>query len=554
MKKLKFIAILLITSISALLLVSSTDSYYFKINKSFELFSSVIKQLSKNYVEDIDPETLVVHGIKGILDHLDPYTVYYDKKETEDIDVLTTGAYTGFGITVSTVDSMITIMGIRDGYPAQKHGLRIGDRIYKIDSTVVLNLSTKQLRQYTRGEAGAESEIYILRDGLEDTIHVTVPRQRIKIDNVSYSTILNEKIGYIKLERFSRNATEELRKALNELKYMKDLEGLILDLRDNPGGLLESAVSVSEIFVPDGSEIVSTKGRNDARSFTYKSNVEPTEPELPLIVLINNRSASASEIVAGAIQDLDRGLILGQRSYGKGLVQTVIDLPYDANLKLTTARYYTPSGRCIQRLNYDGVKNEKDTSKLDTNIFYTKNGRPVKEYKGILPDSIIDDEKAYSEIVRELKKQHLIFKYANEFTGNKDSLGSEFKTEDKIFSKFNKYVIDSGFIVNSSLHNYLETIRETAEKEEYSDETLSRIEKLENKIIAEQKKELKSSKEIISELLDKEIRKRFSGEKEIIKMELDDDKTVITAMHLIKTQKYRKILALDKEKVDKSEN
>lgn len=555
MRKIKIISGFIVLAFSALLISASNDGYYFKVNKSFEIFGEVFRQIAANYVDEIDPEVLIDHGINGMLLRLDPYTSYYTEKDAEDIDILTNGTYTGFGITVGTVDSLLTITGVREGYPAQRSGIRIGDRIYKIDSIVVLRSNSGELRQYTRGAPGEKSEIHILRDGLDDTLHFFITREKIKINNVSVAQVINDSIAYIKLERFSRNSSEELSSALNKLRHEAKISGLILDLRNNPGGLLEAAVDVSELFVPRGSLIVSTKGRKPRNNYSYRSRTHPKEPTLPLAVIINENSASASEIVAGAIQDLDRGVILGRRSFGKGLVQSVVDLPYKSNLKLTTARYYTPSGRCIQKMDYTKLHSEygKASRMRGDSVFYTEAGRPVRESTGILPDTIVADHD-YPGYIKQLFRRHVIFNFANVKSAHFDDIPEIVNNEAELMNEFEKYLDKSNYSYQSKIGEYLDKIGKLADGNDMSSDTRDLIRKLEKKIRAEEKNMLGKHHDELVKLLAMEIKSRFVSDVEMQEESIFEDNCVMTASELLSSKKYRELLTAEPDGTDSGKN
>ncbi len=531
---------------------SADDEYYYKINKSFETYGAIFKEISFHYVEDIDPEELVRLSIEGMLGKLDPYTVYYDEEEVEDLELLTYGSYNGLGITVGVYDSMLTIVDVEEGFPAENAGLRIGDHIYKIGAAVVLNESTEELRQYTRGEPGTEVDVWVLRDGISDTLHYTLKRDRIRVSNVSYSGYVGDGIGYIKLERFSQSSAQEFLSAFNRLREGRKLEGLIIDVRDNPGGLLESAVSICEMFVPRGSVIVSTRGRNFHERFTYKSLTDPEEPELPLVVLINGRSASASEILAGAMQDLDRGVIVGQRSYGKGLVQSVFELPYNSTIKITTSKYYTPSGRSIQKIDFANLLRNKE-SEPDTSVFYTKNHRKVLEYKGIMPDTAISEEE-YSDFIIDLFEHNHFFEFANIYTSALDSLPADFEVDAKVLDKFSNYLNEKDFRYESPLEMEIERIREIAEENINNDEIIKLVKKLEKSADIEESKYLEQYKEDITEILEAEILRRLKPYSYVIGSRLDDDRIIRTARQLLTEGQYKSILAGSDDTKNKSEN
>ncbi len=530
--------------IAGLVLSASNDSFYFKVNKSFDIFGSIFRELSSNYVLGLEPDELINAGIEGMLAKLDPYTVYYDESETSDLDVITHGNYTGLGITVGYRDSMITVIGIHDGYSAHRSGLRVGDRIYKIDSTIVLNLPTSKLRQYTRGKPGAKANLLVIREGLKDTLHIGLVREQIHLNNVAYSGFLNDSIGYIKLERFSRQSANEVKSAISDLRNSGKLSALVLDLRYNPGGLLESAVEISEIFLKKGSMIVSTKGRNSRTMYEYRSRVEPIEKDLPLAVLINDYSASASEIVAGALQDHDRAIVLGKTSFGKGLVQSLFDLPYRSKLKMTTARYYTPSGRCIQKVDFE--KNITSTSlrpDIDTAIFYTDNGRKVIEYNGITPDSIIK-EPDYPELIKDFGKENMLFNFATAYSAKIDSLPEDFTYSNKLIDQFKQYLKDKNYHFNSISNKILNEVKEIAKNDDYSPKTKRKITELDSLIRLEYDTNVDKYSESIGKILEKEIVKRFYPEGQLIRRNLADDKVIESTLKLFSPEKYNKILAI----------
>ncbi len=520
-----------------------TGSYLFKINKSFEIFGAVFREISANYVDEVDPEQLVDYALDGMLEKLDPYTVYYDEEASDDVNYLVKGSYIGLGITIGRMDSMLTILEVVDGYPASNAGIRIGDKIFEVDGHRVLNMKVDKLRKYTRGDIGTSMVMKVLRE--KDTLTKNLKRGQIKISNVSYSDLLFNDFAYIKIERFSKTTAEELRLALNRIKSRSNINGIILDLRDNPGGLLQAAVSVCEIFLPKGSKIVTTKGRKNSSEFTYRSVLDPMEPDLPLAVLINKRSASASEIVAGAIQDLDRGIVIGERSFGKGLVQSVIDLPYKTNLKMTTAKYYTPSGRCIQKLDYSTVRHGSDKAGRthDTSDFYTMNGRPVNASNGIKPDICIDSA-GTSKFIDNLKKKFMFFKYANSYSAKLDSLPDDFAVDNEMLEDFSRFTLDNKeFQYQTEMITQIKNARKIARDERLSDNILNDISLLEKKIAVEEEKIIFKYKAEISEILEEEIKSRFLSQIQMTELSLSDDEFITLAAKTLRSANYGKILA-----------
>ncbi len=509
-------------SLLVLLLTSSNDEFYFKVNKSFEIFGAVFKQISSSYVDDIDPQDLMDDGIEGMLKNLDPYTVFINENDGESIDIITDGSYVGVGITVGTRDSMLTIVEVQDDYSARKKGVRIGDRILKVDTANVLYSESEELRKFTKGKIGTELDMWLLRDGIEDTIKVKLRRDEIRIKNVSYSGMINDSVGYIKLERFTRNSKDEVVKAFQELKNKNKLHGLIFDLRDNPGGLLESAVSITELFIPQGSKIVSIKGRNKKEERVYYSDATPLDTTIPMAVLINSMSASASEIVAGALQDLDRAIIIGERSFGKGLVQTVFELPYNTAVKVTTSKYYTPSGRCIQRFEFHN-KYKSNIEHSDT-LFYTKNKRQVVESDGIEPDSVVSFDK-YSGFTKFLLKKDLFFRFANVYTSKLNNLSLNLSEDKNVCMEFASYIKSKNLETEYPLNKQIYDLEKIALDEKISGKVLKKLDELKVRLKNENYNPIINHNKEIAKILDKEIKKRILSQNDMIKLKILIERT-----------------------------
>ncbi len=541
MKKRFFGVLILAISLSAIFYgFNNTD--YFKINKSFEIFGTVFREISNNYVLEIEPEIMIKNGINGMLSTLDPYTEFYTEEFAEDMDILTEGIYTGFGFTISQIDNQTTIIGLNENNSAYRKGLRIGDRIYQIDTAVVLNISSDLLKKYTRGTLGSSANVKIIREGRSDTLSFVLTRENINLPNISYFGVTENNIGYIKIESFTKNSPGEVRNAFMQMKNETDLKGLILDFRYNPGGLLSSAIGIVELFVPKGSVIVSTRGKNKNEDFEYVSLAEPIEPNLPLAVIINSSSASASEIVAGAIQDLDRGVIIGQRSFGKGLVQSIFDMPYNTYLKMTTAKYYTPSGRCIQKLKFGELYNRREvTPNTDTTIFYTKNGRKVYELTGILPDTIVEID-TMSYMLGSLFDNDLMFNFATYYSSRFDSISKNFEVNDKIFGEFEKYIKNKEYTYLSPTADYLREIDKIMTKTNYPKQVINNLKSLKKSIEKEDKKDLRKYKKEISQIIRYEILRRFHPESYILKESLSEDKDFKTANSILSKNLHKKIL------------
>ncbi len=541
----------------------SSDSLYYEVNKSLMVFGDLFRQVNSNYVDDVEPDEMLRRGLDGMLEYLDPYTTYISNDESDQVDMLTKGFYGGLGVTIAEINGETTVVDVAEGYAADEAGIRIGDKIYMIDSVVVLNSDHKELRQYTRGAAGSELTAHIIREGLGDTLVLNLKREKIQMRTVSYAGFLGGatgdgvtgeidegNIGYIKLDRFARGANAQFRQALDDLKHRKAMKGLIVDLRGNPGGLLDAAVSISEIFVPTGSQIVSTRGRSPLAGKEYVARGIPKEPELPLVILIDKGSASASEIFAAAIQDLDRGVLVGERSFGKGLVQTISSLPFEATLKMTTARYYTPSGRCIQRIKYEEQRTHHDdqaelaAEPHDSTIFYTQGGRPVYESNGIRPDVHVSSEPA-SEYVRDLKDGHMLFRFGTRYSARMRELPQDFHADSTALKQFAAFLEEEHFVHDQDILSAIEVLEEKfAADEDFSDFS-PRMQILRDDLARLRTSMIERHADEVLAELDREISARFLTRAERIAAGLGDDPQVQTAVDILNDQeRYGKILDL----------
>lgn len=522
------------------------DDIFFKIDKSIDIFGKIYKEVLLNYVDEVDPEKFMRAGIKGMLSELDPYTVFIDEKHREDVDALTTGKYGGIGVSISKFDDQIVITKVLKNYPADMAGIKVGDVIIEIDDIPTKDKSLDEVRTYMIGKPGTPIKLKISREGFENILTFEITRAEIEVKNITYYDFIDDGIAYIKLERFSRNAGEELRKAIKNLQIRGEIKGLILDLRDNPGGLLDAAVDVVEKFVPEGSLIVSTRGRKPDALRNYYSNEKPTLPDIPLCVIVNNSSASASEIVAGAIQDLDRGVIIGTKTFGKGLVQTISYLSYNTFLKITTAKYYTPSGRCIQEIDYfhkpDGVFISKPDS--EQKVYKTKNGRIVYAQGGIMPDTVVPETKR-SDFVESLAQKRLFFKFANLFAIRYKTLPENFKIDEQILEQFKKFVEKNNFAFRDSFEINLEKAVAYAKKQGYQNGYLETIEFTLNKVKTQKIDYFNLYRDEIARELMREILARYKYEDELIAWGLSNDVQVKTAIAILKEKKtYNSILSL----------
>jgi carboxyl-terminal processing protease len=520
------------------------DDIYTKINKNMDIFGRVYKEIALNYVDEVDPDKFMKAGIEGMLSTLDPYTSFIDESRRDEVDLLTTGKYGGIGITIGLRDSAVVISEIMDGYSAQREGLRRGDKIIEIDGVIITGSKINDIRGLVRGQTGTTLKMKILRQDRE--YEYTLTRQDIQLKNVTYKGVMEDGIGYIKLERFNRYSENEVIDALTELKAKSEIKGLVLDLRDNPGGLLDAAVAILNKFVDRGSLLLSTKGRKSDSEKKYFSYEDPVfNKTIPIAVLVNQNTASASEIVAGAIQDLDRGVIVGTKSFGKGLVQVYTPLSYNDQLKITNQKYFTPSGRWIQSKNYfkenvNGVF--KSNPYLNISDFKTLNGRLVSSEGGIIPDSLISAA-GDNELMDEMLMQDVYYQFASKYVGEHPD-GSSFVLDDYVLNEFYIFVNSGQVEFSTKAETELGHLKKVINDRNYSDKTKSYIAELESELRSERLRDFESSKPEIRRLLEIEIMKKYNKtENEIMDISLRDDLQLQTAISIIRNKDlYNRIL------------
>jgi carboxyl-terminal processing protease len=536
----KFLLILTGVIIGAILVgFTGTDpDYFFKINKSIDIFGVVYREVAANYVEEVDPEKFMEAGIDGMLGMLDPYTNFIAEREADEVQLITSGTYGGIGVTIGLRDGFITILSLMDGYSAQRQGVQPGDRVIEVDGKPIKGMNPQDIRSLTRGEPGTEVRVRIERIDEPQSLEFILVREKIQLKNVTYADYISDGIAYIRLERFTMGAGDELRLALKELKLKGTMRGIILDLRGNPGGLLEAAVDVVEKFVAKGNLVVSTKGRTPESEKKYLVTEDPLVPDIPLVVLVNGQSASASEVVAGAIQDLDRGLIVGTRSFGKGLVQTVMPLVYNTQLKITTANYYTPSGRCIQEIDY-GNRTAKGvfaaTPDSLKRTFKTLKGRLELEAGGIEPDSTVK-ETEQSALYQELLRRSMFFRFASSYASHYPDTPKVFNGT-TLIAEFGKFLDSLKFTYRDEVEVKLGELCDAADKCKYSDEIKNNVAELKSKILAEKNITLDRYSEELLSSLKPEIMSRYKGERGRIEEGLRDDVQVKTAVSLLSDRK-----------------
>ncbi|MCX7832677.1 MAG: S41 family peptidase [Ignavibacteria bacterium] len=519
------------------------DDIYERINRNLEIFGKTYKEIALNYVDNLDIDKFMRAGIEGMLSTLDPYTVYYDEKSKAEIDLITAGKYGGVGITIELHDSILVITDIMSGYEAERKGLRQGDIILEIDGTNIKNYKLDKIRTMVRGEPGTQVKFKIERN--KETFEVTLTRQEIILKNIPFYGFIgnpSDGIGYIKLSRFTATSVNEMENTIKNLKVNSNLKGLIIDLRNNGGGLLDAAIGILNKLVPKNNLLLITKGNQiDAsgikkeREEKFFSKEEPIlPPDIPLVILINGSTASASEIVAGAIQDLDRGVIVGTTSLGKGLVQQIKDIGYNSKLKITTQRYFTPSGRWIQQKNYF-LENKYgvfiDNFIQENQTFKTINGRTVYANGGITPDIEVKME-PNSEVYNFLLKKDAFFKFANYYLQKYPDIKT-FECTDIAFKEFEEFLIYNGIFYSSFEELKLKEVKDSAEKKNYPDSFLNKIETLIELSKKESEKEFLLAKEELKIIIENEINKRLLSEEERIAKSFDKDKQIQEAINLL---------------------
>lgn len=527
-------------------IVVGDGDFLLKIYRGIDVFGKVYKEVASNYVDEIDPDKFMRAGIEGMLKTLDPYTVYIDESERDEIDLVTTGRYGGVGITVGIRDGSITVVGLLEGFSASKHGIQIGDRILEIDGQSLTNATFDAVRSRVRGAPGTEIRMKVMREGEPEPIEFLLLREEIPVRNVPYAGFVSPGIGYVRLERFSRSAGNDVRLAIRELTGQEKLDGLILDLRDNPGGLLDMAVDVASKFLPESSLVVTTKGRRKDADRQYRTAGKPMLLDLPVVVLVDRGSASASEIVAGAIQDLDRGIILGTRTFGKGLVQTITSLSETTSLKITTGRYFTPSGRSIQEIDYFHRTENGDVRIIPDSLrreFRTSHNRAVFEAGGIQPDSVIY-AREWSSFTGALMEKAVFFKYANKFASRTKAIPDGFEAGPETLRDFENYANGIGFSFKDELAENLSGMEEMARKGNYGPGVMTKIGELQKALSLESRSHFLRHEEELRQLLTLEIIGRINGEKDRVKASLKKDPQVVCAISLVRGRsKYQQLLS-----------
>lgn len=519
----------------------------FEIAKNVDIFVSILKELNAKYADEISPGDLTKTAIDAMLSSLDPYTVYYPESQIEDYKMMTKGQYGGIGALIQQHGDYIVISEPYEDCPAHQAGLMAGDRILSVNKQSMKNRSSSDVSEYLKGQPGTKITIEVERYGQSKPLSFDVVRKEIKFPSVPYSGMVSDEVGYIKLDQFTEKASSEVKEAFVKLKE-QGMKYLIFDLRNNGGGLLQEAVNIMNIFVDQGTMISETKGKLESQHNVYKTRFPVTDKTIPVVVLVNEYSASASEIVSGAFQDLDRGVIMGRKTFGKGLVQNVLPLSYNTSMKITIAKYYIPSGRCVQNIEY--FKNDTVTptrTKIPDSLavaYKTKNGRTVYDKGGVEPDVISPDTVA-SNLLLALVLNNLIFDYATQYRATHATIpeAKDFRVNDEIYNDFIHFLKDKEYTYTTETEKVLEDLKEVAEDEQYFKDISALYDSMKKKIEEEKSTELQKYKAEISDYLASEIISRYYYQKGKYVDMLRCDPEISAAKDLLLNQaRYKSIL------------
>ena len=534
MKRISFVA-LITTLCLSLSLIAQEKQNNFEIAKSLDIYNSLLRELNLNYVDEINPGELNEAAIKAMLDGLDPYTVFIPESDIENAKFMTTGEYGGIGAVIQYDGEFTRISEPYYGWPAQKAGIIAGDIILEVNGVDCKKKNTQEVSDLLKGQPGTEVTMKLKRYGQEKPLEIKLKREKVKIDNIPYYKVFDNGVAYLSLSGFTRDAARELKEKFMEMRKDRQLKGFILDLRGNGGGLMNEAVDIVNLFIPKGKAVVSMKGKAANANSMHPTTNDPVDLEIPLAILVDGNSASASEIVAGAIQDYDRGVIIGQRTFGKGLVQNILPLSYNTQMKVTVAHYYIPSGRCIQEIDYS---HKKDTTQMkkDTlgKAFKTMGGRTVYEGHGIMPDVKVDRD-PYATVTAYLYAKNYIFDYANKYYSEHKSIDSadRFQIDEATYQDFMKFVKDKKFSYTTESEKAIAKLKKTAKDEGYLDKIQPQIDLLEKNLAAEKDKDLLSNRKDIEELLRSEIVGRYYYQKGRIVTSLNDDPDLKRAFEIL---------------------
>jgi len=534
--KIKIVSIVVVFLFSSVF-ISAQNSNNFEISKNLDIYTTLYRELNTNYVDNLNPGDLMKTGIDAMLESLDPYTVYIPESEAEDYKFITTGQYGGVGALIQKQGELIVVAEPYEGKPAHLAGIKAGDKILEVDGKSVEGKSTSDVSTILKGQPGTMVNVLLERPGIESPIEIELERENVKIDNIPYYGMLEDGVGYIKVTGFTQNAGKEVKEAFEELKENNELSGIVIDLRGNGGGLLQEAVNITNIFVDKGQVVVSTKGKLPNKNHTYRTSRPAIDKEIPLVVMVDNSSASASEIVAGAIQDLDRGVVLGQRTFGKGLVQNVIPISYNSSAKITVAKYYIPSGRCIQAIDYSKKDKNGHGEKIPDSLitaYKTSGGRTVYDGLGIEPD-IKTEDLDLSTLSFTLLIKYLFFNYATEFERENPEIASadKFSITDEIYEDFINFLGDKDYDYTTKCEETLDKLKDYAQDEKYFEDIEVEFDDLADKLKENKQDDLTKHKDEIKKILRIEIISRYYYQKGKIVSSLADDIDIARAIEII---------------------
>lgn len=545
MKRSKWIIVLVAAVVMSFAFTQTNR--YFEIAKSLDIFATLFKEVNAYYVDDVEPKKLVRTGINSMLESLDPYTDYIPEEELENFRVLTTGQYAGIGALISVINGKTVITHPYKNFPAYTAGVRVGDEIIAINGKNMMGKPTQEITTYLKGQAKTEVELKVRRAGAGD-LTFKIKREKITISNITYYGMVGTAdVGYIKLDEFTPGAAKEVNEAVQRLKS-QGAKKLILDLRDNLGGLMHEGINIVNLFIPKNLEVVSTKGKVAEWNKTYSTLNNPLDTEMPIAVLVSGSSASAAEIVSGSLQDYDRAVLVGKKTFGKGLVQTTRQLPYGSEVKITVAKYYIPSGRCIQALDYAHRNDDGSVNKTVDSLraeFKTKGGRKVFDGNGIDPDVSVEDQ-YLSTVTSSLIQEGFIFEYASKYCGENPvkSDFKPFKLSDTEYTKFTEWLKMQKFSYTSDLESSANALIKTAKQERYYAEMESQLNDLKKRIDANKATDLVRFKTEISEALEQQIAFHYALTDGEALVSLPRDKTVAEAIKVLNdNQRYKKILS-----------
>lgn len=546
MKQLRRFTIAILVLFSASFVAFKYDDRYFEIAKNLDIFATMFKELNAYYVDEINPNKAMRISIEGMLKQLDPYTNFYPEDDIEDYMTMTTGKYNGIGATVVPRNGKQLVVMLYEGSPADKAGMKIGDEILKIDGVDIVNRKGIDIARLLKGQTGTNVRLSVKRYGQNNPLDLNVKRDIVKTPNVPHFGMINEDVGYIQLNDFTATAAKEVKAAFADLKA-QGMKQLIFDLRGNPGGLLNMAVEISNMFLPKDALICETRGKVAEWNRKYNGNEAPVDTEIPIVVLMNSQSASASEIVGGALQDYDRAVLIGQKSFGKGLVQTTRDLTYGTKMKITTAKYYIPSGRCIQAIDYSHKNADGSVGKLPDSLkvaFKTKNGRTVYDGGGIDPDIKLEVN-AMSTVTANLIQKNMIFDFATKYYFEHPNAKPEknFSISDADYTDFSNWLKTKDFSYSTTSEKHLDNLEASAKKDKSLDAIQEQLKVLRSKIEQSKQQDLIKFKNEIKEQLEIEILSRYYYQKAMKFVSFEKDLEVQEALKLFKDMpRYQAIL------------